>query len=71
MATRSRWAGTSNCAWIIWMRAPVFRHPLQRHGNTRRFLFGSGQGRELPVATAAGLMLLKLHALPSVTRQMD
>lgn len=51
--------------------AAIFRWVLQRHGERRRFLFGSGRGRELPVATAAGLMLLKLHALPSVTRQMD
>ena len=52
-------------------RAPIFQRVLRRHGERRRFLFGSGQGRELPVATAAGLMLLKLHALPHVTRQMD
>lgn len=52
-------------------RAPIFRRVLQRHREQRQFLFGDGRGRELPVATAAGLMLLKLHALPSVTRQMD
>ena len=51
--------------------APIFRCVLQYHGERRGFLFGSGKGRELPVATAAGLMLLKLHALPNVTRQMD
>lgn len=59
------------CVDYLDARAPIFRRVLERHGERRRFSFGSGSGRELPVATAAGLMLLKLHALPSVTRQMD
>lgn len=50
---------------------PIFGWVLADHSERRTFLFGSGQARELPVASAVGLMLLKVHALPNVTRQMD
>jgi hypothetical protein len=52
-------------------RKPIFKLVLQKYCERRQFFFGNGKSRELPVATAAGLMLLKLYALPTVGAQMD
>ncbi len=52
-------------------REPVFARVLAEHGERQPFVFASGASRELPVASPVGLMLLKLHALPGVTRQKD
>ncbi len=49
---------------------PFFKLVAERHGEQRRFDFLAG-GRPLACATAEGLMLLKLYALPHVTRQGD
>ena len=50
--------------------APFFALIQRRYAERRRFEFLRG-GRELPCATPAGLMLLKLYALPHVTAQGD
>ncbi len=50
--------------------APFFRLIAGRYGERRRFDFLRG-GRELACANPAGLMLLKMHALPHVTRAGD
>ena len=52
-------------------REPIFALVFDQHSERREFAFASGASRKLPTATPVGLMLLKLHALPSVTRQMD
>ena len=49
---------------------PFFKLVAARYGEQRRFDFLAG-GRSLACATAEGLMLLKLYALPHVTRQGD
>ncbi len=51
--------------------ASIFRLVLEKHREEQPLVFASGTSRRLPVATPRGLMLLKLFALPSVTRQMD
>jgi hypothetical protein len=50
--------------------APFFRLIAEQYGERRRFDFLRG-GRELVCANPAGLMLLKMHALPHVTRAGD
>lgn len=50
--------------------APFFRLIAEQYGERRRFDFLRG-GRELVCASPAGLMLLKMHALPHVTRAGD
>ncbi len=53
-------------------RNPFFKLILTKYAERQRFAFGmGGTTRELPCATAEGLMLLKLQALPDVTRKMD
>ena len=49
---------------------PFFKLVAERYGERRRFDFLAG-GRPLACATPEGLMLLKLYALPHVTRQGD
>ncbi len=49
---------------------PFFKLVAERYGEQRRFDFLAG-GRPLACATPEGLMLLKLYALPHVTRQSD
>ncbi len=51
---------------ILLTRNPLFARVIRRHATTRSFLDG-----EIPTATVAGLLLLKLYALPSLHRQGD
>jgi hypothetical protein len=44
----------------------LFEKIRQHYGTTRHF-----QDRDIPTATVAGLLLLKLYALPSLYRQGD
>ena len=45
---------------------PLFEMVMWKHVTTRHF-----QDRDIPTATVAGLLLLKLYALPSLYRQGD
>ncbi len=49
---------------------PFFKLVVERYSERRQFDFLAG-GRLLDCATPEGLMLLKLYALPNVTRQGD
>lgn len=49
---------------LLLARNPLFRHVLERHGS-----LALDDGQPIQVADAAGLVLLKLYALPSLYRQ--